>query len=72
MDDNRPHITDDDLSPLIQILTWLWLTFSLLFAIAQFFTKWTLSRRPALADAILTLALVTNTSSRRQPIWTSS
>ncbi|VUC36610.1 unnamed protein product [Clonostachys rosea] len=58
MDDNRPHITDDDLSALIQILTWLWLTFSLLFAIAQFFTKWTLARRPALADAILTFALI--------------
>jgi hypothetical protein len=54
----RPVITDDGLSPLVQILTWLFLTFSILFVAAEFLTKWSLSRRPAIADGVLLIALV--------------
>lgn len=55
---DKPHITKDDLSPLIHILAWLLLTFSILFVAAQFTTKWTLSRKPGIADGVLLIALV--------------
>ncbi len=54
----RPQISEDDLSPLLQILAWLLLTFSILFVGAQLLTKWTLSRRPGVADIVLIIALV--------------
>lgn len=58
VDQDRPRITEDDLSPLIQILAWLCLTFAILFVAAQFLTKWSLSRRLGTGDGILFLALV--------------
>jgi hypothetical protein len=57
-EDQRPQISEDNLSPLVQILAWLFLTFAILFVAAQFLTKWTLSRRPGRADAVLLAALV--------------
>ncbi|KAH7320645.1 hypothetical protein B0I35DRAFT_459425 [Stachybotrys elegans] len=55
---DRPRISDDNLSPVVQIVSWLCLTFSIIFVISQFLTKWTLSRRPNVADGLLLLSLI--------------
>lgn len=55
---DRKVISDGNAAPLVQILAWLLLSFSILFVGAQFGTKKALSRRFEMADLALLVALV--------------
>jgi hypothetical protein len=52
------QFSDGHAAPLIQILAWLFLTYSILSVVAQFATKIAMSRRFAAVDFILVAALV--------------
>ena len=54
----RPAFHDGHAAPLIQILAWLFLAFSILAVVAQFATKKAMSRRLVAADFVLLAALV--------------
>jgi hypothetical protein len=54
----RPSFQESHAAPLIQILAWLFLSFSLLAVVAQFATKKAMSRRFVGADFVLLAALV--------------
>ncbi|KAF2794550.1 hypothetical protein K505DRAFT_303805 [Melanomma pulvis-pyrius CBS 109.77] len=54
---DRKVISDTNAAPLVQILAWLLLSFSILFVGAQFGTKRALSRRFEMADLALLVAL---------------
>ena len=55
---DSPRFTDSNAAPLIQILTWLFLTFSILSVAGQFATKRAISRSFVAADVLLFIALV--------------
>lgn len=54
----RPAFHEGHASPLIQILAWLFLAFSILAVVAQFATKKAMSKRLVKADFVLLVALV--------------
>lgn len=55
---NGPTIDDSHIAPVIQILAWLFLTFSILSVAAQFITKFVISREFGASDALLFAALI--------------
>ncbi|KAF7949332.1 uncharacterized protein EAE97_002841 [Botrytis byssoidea] len=55
---NEPKIDGSHVAPVIQILAWLLLTFSILSVAAQFLTKIAISRPFGVSDALLFAALV--------------
>ncbi|TGO35609.1 hypothetical protein BHYA_0152g00140 [Botrytis hyacinthi] len=55
---NEPKIDGSHVAPVIQILAWLLLTFSILSVAAQFLTKFAISRPFGVSDALLFAALV--------------
>ena len=57
---NGPKIDGSHIAPVIQILAWLLLTFSILALAAQFITKLAISRPFEVSDALLFAALVRN------------
>ncbi|TGO52724.1 hypothetical protein BCON_0136g00190 [Botryotinia convoluta] len=58
MPQNEPKIDGSNIAPVIQILAWLLLTFSILSVAAQFITKLAISRPFGTSDALLFAALV--------------
>jgi hypothetical protein len=63
----RPAFHESHAAPLIQILAWLFLSFSLSAVVAQFATKKAMSKQFAGADLILLAALV-SPSTKLKPV----
>lgn len=57
-----PQVHKGHAAPLIQILAWLFLAYSILCVVAQFATKKAMSRRFASVDFVLVAALVSSLS----------
>ncbi|KAG9236193.1 hypothetical protein BJ875DRAFT_541535 [Amylocarpus encephaloides] len=55
---DRPTISDSNTSPLIQILSWLFLSLIIISVAAQFITKRAISRRFGPSDGLLLVALL--------------
>jgi hypothetical protein len=61
----RPAFHESHAAPLIQILAWLFLSFSLSAVVAQLATKKAMSKRFVAADLILLTALVSPSKKTR-------
>lgn len=67
----RPTIDHDDVSSLIQIVSWLLLCFSVFSVCAHFVTRWTIVKRYGLTDALLFISLVCCTTWKNLDIYSN-